>query len=128
MKKRNIIGLIMGACALLGGVTLNFGQQSDTIASITLVNAGLVMIIMSLVRHFRYKKGPEQDERTRKVAFTALAASFQLTIMGLMIFWWVDYFYPINLSLHDFIAIVFLYMAALVILMRFYYAKRDVIV
>jgi len=126
MKKRNSLRIFFGAFLLACGIFYQlFTPDYSVVSAIFMINFGFVILLVGLIRHWRFRNEPEQDERTKMVAYTALAASFQLTLLGLAILWWVDYYFPLQLTLQEFISMVILGMAVLVIFFRTYYNRKK---
>jgi len=121
MKKRHLFGIVGGIALLLGSFASRFDSFSFTI----MLAAGLSLLLSSLIRYKRYGDGPEQDERTKKISYTALAASFQITLMAVLILWWINYFNPFKTAIGDLLGLLILGMIFLNILFRFYYSGKE---
>lgn len=120
MKNKFKFSIIMGAILFAGGLFFQTDQVSF------LVTAGMVLILTSLIRHFRIKDEVERDERTQKIAYTALAASFQLSLLLIMALWWINYFNPIALDVSTLIAAILLSMIFISIGARIFYSRKII--
>jgi uncharacterized membrane protein len=125
MKKRHLFNIISGLLIFLGGIMLRASNSINDFGFNVMMAAGITIFMVSIIRHKRYGDGVEKDERTLKVSYTALAASFQITLMIMLILWWIDYFNPIQLAINQLLALIILIMIFLNIVFRFYYSKKD---
>jgi uncharacterized membrane protein len=121
MKKRYLFGIVGGVALLLG----SFASRFDSFSFSVMFAAGLSMLLSSLIRYKKYGDGPEQDERTKKISYTALAASFQIALMAIILLWWINYFNPLKAAVGDLLGILMLGMIFLNIFFRFYYGKKE---
>lgn len=121
MKKRHLFGIAGGIALLLGSFALRFDSFGFTVMLV----AGLSMLLSSFIRYKRYGNGPEQDERTKKISYAALAASFQITSMIIIVLWWINYFNPLKTTIGDLLIRLLLVMIFLTICFRFYYGKKE---
>ena len=126
MKQSNLIRIIAGVVLFLIGFVAKIAGNVNDVGLLTILSGGASMIIVGLLKHNKYGGGVERDERSKKISYTALAASFQLCLMGLILFWWVNYLNPLSLSLSDFIGLVMFGMITLALLTRLYFEKRGV--
>ncbi|MDD5013426.1 MAG: hypothetical protein PHD93_03505 [Candidatus Pacebacteria bacterium] len=125
MKKRHLFSIVFGLILFLGSIILRISNTIEEFAFTIMMTAGASMFAVGMVRYKRYGDGPEKDERTMKISYTALAASFQITLMVVLGIWWVDYFNPIQLSINQLLGILFFVMIILNILFRIYYSKKE---
>jgi uncharacterized membrane protein len=125
MKKRHLFSIVSGLMLFLGSIILRTFNSIEESAFTIMMTAGASMFTIGIVRYKRYGDGPEKDERTMKISYTALAASFQITLMVVLGIWWVDYFNPIQLSINQLLGILFFIMIILNILFRIYYSKKE---
>lgn len=89
-----------------------------------LINIWMVVLLVTSIRHYRFWNKIIQDEMTKKLAYISLAAAFQLTLIWILVVWWIDYLHPITMSLNQFISILFLFMMWSSFLMRHYYYRK----
>lgn len=125
MTRKNKIRIYIGTLLSIIGVISWLTNISNTFSSAFMFNAGLVMFATGILRHMKYGAGPEFDERSKKISYTALAASFQITLMSLIGFWWVNYINPLSISLNSFINILVLWMILLAGIFNIYYSKKG---
>ena len=125
MTRRNRISLLAGSILLLGALLGTLAYGSDPQGTPAMLAGGLTLVIAALIRHMRFGPGVEHDERTKLIAYTGLAAAFQLSLMGIAILWWAEYVWTLPFSTSDTLSLVLFGMIALAILMQFYYARRP---
>jgi uncharacterized membrane protein len=125
MKKRHLFSIVSGLILFLGSIILRSSNLIDESSFAIMLSAGASMFVVGMIRYKRYGDGIEKDERTMKISYTALAASFQITLMIIAGLWWVNYFNPIQLSINYLLGILILIMVFLNIIFRFYYSKKD---
>ncbi|CAG0953160.1 MAG: hypothetical protein OIN86_17880 [Candidatus Methanoperedens sp.] len=110
MKIKNKVSIAVAVAFLgLGMILSNYpGAVSSGILSGTFA-VGLSMLFVSLYKHFKYGDGVEQDERTRKVMYRALAGSWFATLVLLTVLMFADRF-DIILDIRGMLSIVFFFM------------------
>lgn len=123
MTKRNFLTIVSGIILVLSGAIL-ITQNGNETGSLIVFNAGMVMIIGALVRHYRYGKNIERDELSNKLAYTSLAAAFQLSFFVILILWWLDYLQLIHLSTAQLLAVLAIGMGILPIITKLYYSRK----
>lgn len=125
MKKKNALTAILGAVLIASGLVMSVATRNPGPESMILINAGMAMAVMALVRHIRYGKGVEADEMTKRIAYISLAASFQITLFFLITFWWISYVFPGFFTTSQFAGIMFIEMIVANVLFRIYYSRRT---
>lgn len=125
MKKRHLFNIVFGLMLFWGSIILRSSDLINESGFTVMMTAGAAMFTTSIVRHKRYGDGPEKDERTIKIAYTSLAASFQITLMVILGLWWVDCFNPLNFSISQLLGGLTLIMILLNIIFRIYYSKKH---
>ena len=98
MKKKYQNLLILGTAVFLLGIVLEAFTSLDKMINMSLANAGLVMIVISVVRGIRYGDLPEKDERTKKLSAYGITYSWFVTLVFLSVLFWVDYFNVLKLT------------------------------
>jgi hypothetical protein len=106
VKKKNMISIAAGIAVVLLSFVLGFLQKNPPVYVGILFNCGIVLVVVGLLRHLRYGKGIEFDERTLFLAFKSQTIAFQLSVLALTCLWIVNYFYPIGISLTNFLALL----------------------
>ncbi|MDD1674038.1 MAG: hypothetical protein LUQ13_00190 [Methanomicrobiales archaeon] len=125
MDVRNTVRIVLGTIFLLGGFIYLFIEQPLIAIPPILITAGLVYIIVGILRHRRGQNGPEQDERTRKIAVLGMAYSWRVSIFGIAIFFWVDYFGVYRLNGYTAFGLAAIILALSAIGFQRYFARRG---
>jgi|GEM_PF-2044907 len=125
MKKRYLFNIVFGMIFFLNSIVLRLSSTINESVFTIMMTAGASMFVAGLIRYKKYGDGIEKDERTMKISYTALAASFQVLLMIIAGLWWVDYFDPIQISISNLLAILIFIMVFLNIVFRVYYSKKD---
>ncbi len=125
MKKRYLFNIVFGMIFFLNSIVLRLSSTINESVFTIMMTAGASMFVAGLIRYKKYGDGIEKDERTMKISYTALAASFQVLLMIIAGLWWVDYFNPIQLSISNLLATLIFIMVFLNIVFRVYYSKKD---
>jgi uncharacterized membrane protein len=125
MKKEHLFSIVCGLILFLGSIILRSTNSINESSFSIMMSAGACMFVVGMVRYKRYGDDIEKDERTKKIAYTALAASFQVILMIIAGLWWVNYFNPLQISINDLLAALIIIMVFLNIIFRLYYSKKD---
>ncbi len=125
MKKRYLFNIVFGMIFFLNSIVLRLSSTINESVFTIMMTAGASMFVAGLIRYKKYGDGIEKDERTMKISYTALAASFQVLLMIIAGLWWVDYFNPIQLSISNLLATLIFITVFLNIVFRVYYSKKD---
>ncbi|VVB52008.1 Uncharacterised protein [uncultured archaeon] len=125
MKKENKIRIAVAVGFLaLGMILSNYpGSLSSGLLSGTFA-IGLSMLFASLYKHFKYGEGIEQDERTRKVMYRALAGSWFATLILTTVLMFADRF-NIRLDIRGALSIVFFFMVFTFSALNWYFEKKE---
>jgi len=70
---------------------------------------GLSLLFTSIYRHFKYGEGIEQDERTKKIMYRALAGSWFVTLVLVTVLMMADRF-DVKIDVEGALSIVFFFM------------------
>jgi hypothetical protein len=126
MKIENKLSIAVAICFLAVGMILsNYpGVVSSGILSGTFA-VGLSMLFASLYKHFKYGDGVEQDERTRKVMYRALAGSWFATLVLLTVLMFADRF-NIILDIRGLLSIVFFFMVFTFSTFNWYFEEKGI--
>jgi len=82
MKKEYKYRMVIGVAILLVAIALQIFWNSIHPSVIsTLITVGIVLIGTGVIRHMKFKEGPEKDERTKKIGAFALGYSWVATLV-----------------------------------------------
>lgn len=127
-KRRYMITTVSGAIIMMIGILLSaFTSLSDKIYESGIITMGMVMIVVGVVHMIKNKEGPVKDELTRKIADRAAAYSWLITILVLLVVFWLNHFEVVAFTVNGVITITYLSMVATMILFqRVFWARGDV--
>jgi len=125
MKKRYQRTLVLGTAVLLLGMVLGAVTGTDRLINMSLINAGLALIVISVVRGIRYGDMPERDERTKKLSAYGVSYSWFFTLVFLAVLFWVDYFNVLKLTVTQVIGVVYFVMIVTAISFQGYYKRKG---
>ena len=121
VKKKNLITILTGTAILLGGILLTvLDIASEKIAQAGVITMGMVMIVIGVINTIKKREGPAKDELTRKIADRAAAYSWVITLIALMMVFWLNHFEVVTFSVNAIIGITYVVM---VVTMVFYQKK-----
>jgi len=124
MNNQKKLRLISGLLLVIGGVSFGIYQKNTHFDSLILINAGIIVLVVTLIRYLRYGKTVETDELSKKISYASLAASYQLILFLLIFAWWLVYWQIINIQLKDLLAILMFVMLLLPYLLRWVYSRK----
>lgn len=92
MQRRQSYLLILGILFILAGIALPYtGIATGSPASASLISAGIAMLIVTAVTAMRSRDEVPSDERTKKIGAYGITYSWLLTLVLILIFFWIDY-------------------------------------
>lgn len=127
MEKKSIYRkrMIIATLILLSGIVLEAFTSIDRIVTISIINAGLIVILFSSYYFIKYNAGPVQDEWTRKIGRTGLAYSWIVTFLVMTGIFWIDYFGWLQMSVTQVLGIIFFTMIISANLFQLYFKRRG---
>ena len=126
--KRYKITILVGFLILLTGILLAaFTDLTEKILQSGIITIGMVMIVIGFVRMLKKQEGPAKDELTRKISDRAAAYSWVITLLVLLVVYWLNYFEVIVFSVNAVIGITYVVMVATMIgFQRWFWKRGDV--
>jgi hypothetical protein len=125
MDTRNAVRIILGVIFLLGGFAYLFIEQPFPVVPPVLITAGLVYIFVGISRHRRAREGPEQDERTKRVAVLGMAYSWRVSLLLIAVLFWIDYFGIYRLKGYEAFGLATIVLAFTAIGFQQYFARHG---
>lgn len=98
-KKQYAITIIAGLLLISFGISCQLAGFANEIISLIFANAGVIMVVVGVMRFNRHGGGLTKDERTRELGARALSYSWLITFVMLNVIFWIDYFKIIELTL-----------------------------
>jgi len=124
MDKRKKLRLVAGLLLVIGGIGFGIYQKNTRFDSLILIDAGIIVLVITLARYLRYGRTVETDELSKKISYISLAASYQLVLFLIILAWWLAYWHIINIQLKDLLAIFMFVMLFLPYLLKWIYSHK----
>ncbi|ABN58140.1 MULTISPECIES: hypothetical protein [Methanoculleus] len=125
MKRRYAVQIAAGAVLGAAGILLPFLVDRTEALSSLMVTIGLVILAVAVVRHWRFRDGPERDERTQKIGAYGISYSWLLTIVFLALLFWVDYLGVVALTVEGVLLSAILLMGLSARLFQWYLFRQG---
>ncbi len=127
MDNRYKYSLYAAIIAVVIGVLASILQVGNEDVSNILINIGVAIIVVLLVRLRRNGNLPEKDERTKKLGAYGLSYSWLTTFVALNLLFWIDRLQFIQLNVSGVIFILFVLMLVTAKGFQWYFlSKGDV--
>lgn len=110
MDNRYKYSLYAAIAAVVIGILASILQVGDEEISNILINIGVAIIAVLLVRLRRTGNLPEKDERTKKLGAYGLSYSWFITFLALNLLFWIDRLHFVQLTVSSVIIILFILM------------------
>ncbi|MFO7710657.1 MAG: hypothetical protein R6V53_02730 [Candidatus Woesearchaeota archaeon] len=126
-NKQNMIIIIAGVIIMMIGILMTaFDIYAEKIAQGGIITIGMIMIVIGVVNTIKKKQGPAKDELTRKIADRAAAYSWVITLITLLLIFWLNHFEIVVFSVNAVITIIYVIMVATMIFYQKRYWKRGI--
>ncbi len=125
MDNRYKYSLYAAIIAVVIGVLASILQVGNEDVSNILINIGVAIIAVLLVRLRRNGNLPEKDERTKKLGAYGLSYSWLITFVALNLLFWIDRLQFIQLSVSGVIFILFVLMLMTAKGFQWYFLSKD---
>lgn len=125
MEKRYMYKLIFGIVIMLLGILSVAFNKFNMSASIFLINLGLIIVILTIVRSFRQGELPDRDERTKKLAAYGITYSWLLTLVLIAVLYWVEYFKLVGLNASNVLGILLIFMSISAYVFKWYFMQKG---
>ena len=127
MDNRYKYSLYAAIAAVVIGILASILQIGDEEISNILINIGVAIIAVLLVRLRRTGNLPEKDERTKKLGAYGLSYSWFITFLMLNLLFWIDRLHFAQLTVSNVIFILFILMLVTAKGFQWYFlSKGDV--
>ena len=126
MKEEYKYRMIVGAVLLLGAVAMQVflgGVDSRIVCMVIVV--GVVLLGTGMIRSMRYGKGPETDERTKKISAFALSYSWLVTLVLVNVLFLMEEFSVLAMTAGQVLWAVMSVMIAAPILFHWYFRRKG---
>jgi hypothetical protein len=125
MEKKYLYTLVLGIIIMAAGMLSIAFQEVDEPISISLINVGLIIFLVTVFRLFRRGKLPDRDERTKKLAAYGITYSWLLTLVLIAVLYWVEYFKLVELTVGAVLGILLFCMIVSSNVFRWYFMQKG---
>ncbi|MDD4255407.1 MAG: hypothetical protein PHP59_08540 [Methanofollis sp.] len=89
-RTRYLLWTAFGVLLLLLGIAgVVTGREDETVTGM-FITSGIIVLLFAGTRAMRGEKGPEQDERTRKIGAYGITYAWFLTLVYLFALFWLE--------------------------------------
>lgn len=125
-KKKYTLTITVGTLIMLAGILLiAFTEFDEKITQSGIITGGMVMIIIGVIGMIKKREGPAKDELTRKIADRAAAYSWVITLISLLIIFWLNHFEVITFTVNAVISITYVIMVGTMIFYQNRFWKKG---
>lgn len=124
MEKIYKYKLILGTFTLFVGILAGFFPGTGRFPPYILIEIGIIVIIVSMLRISRIKNGPVNDERTKKLSSYGVAYSWLLTLIVIALLIWVDLLELVELTVMDVLQVLLLVMVLSANVFKWYFMRK----
>lgn len=110
---------------MLAGILSAVFFKVDTSIPIFLITMGLVMFVITAFRLFKNGNLPDRDERTKKLATYGITYSWLLTLVLIMVLYWIDFFGLAELTAGAILSILLFFMIISANIFRWYFMQKG---
>ncbi|AAM05670.1 hypothetical protein [Methanosarcina acetivorans] len=125
MEKIYRYKLVLGIIIMLSGIISAAFLEVEASISIILISMGLVIFVMTALRLFRRGELPDRDERTKKLAAYGITYSWLLTLVLIMVLYWVEFFKLAELTAEVILGILLFFMIISANVFRWYFMQKG---
>jgi hypothetical protein len=125
MEKKYLYTLVLGISIMIAGILSVVFREIDYSISISLINIGLIIFIVTVFRLFRKGELPDRDERTKKLAAYSITYSWLLTLVLIAVLYWVEYFKLVELTAGSVLGILLFFMIVSSNVFRWYFMQKG---
>jgi predicted histidine transporter YuiF (NhaC family) len=125
MERKYIYRLILGIAIMAAGILSDAFLDIDVLIPIVLVNVGLIILVATAFRLFRRGDLPDRDERTKKLAAYGITYSWLLTLIAIMVLFWIQYFGLAELTADGVLGMLLFFMIISANVFRWYFIRKG---
>jgi predicted histidine transporter YuiF (NhaC family) len=125
MERKYIYRLILGIAIMAAGILSDAFLDIDVLIPIVLVNLGLIILVATAFRLFRRGDLPDRDERTKKLAAYGITYSWLLTLIAIMVLFWIQYFGLAELTADGVLGMLLFFMIISANVFRWYFIRKG---
>lgn len=128
-KKKTVLygGLALGIVMVISGICLSavteISGQSDSFTA--LITGGIIMALICGATLKRPKDYDVRDERSLKIGTWAIAYSWYLTFLSVIVMFWLSYFSFVELTTPAVLGILMFLMPVSAVIFQWYFSKKG---
>jgi len=122
---RNLFRIIAGTLMLISGLVSIVLTSGEAIIGAIFLTAGLVFLITGIIRHTKYRDGPESDERSKKIGAYGLSYAWLTGIFFMFALFWADYLGILRLSAGVALALSIVVLALSALICQMYFFRKG---
>jgi len=126
-RRKYTIGLlVLGVIIILAGLlSYLLAEDDDLFLGTTLMIGGAFLIVMAALRHWWLDRRVVDHERAKKDQAHAMAWSWQLTVLLLLVLFWKDLLDPLEMRIKDLTFGIMVVMLLSVQVFQLYFRRKE---
>lgn len=131
MKQKYKVQVTAGGLVLMAGIglaILGVSPEEPLMPVSYLAPVGLALIIIPLVRQWRYGDEPHKDERTNNISANGFVHSWQLTVGVMVVLFVMDDLGLLTITVQNALATIILVATLSFLLFRWYLFRKEAMV
>lgn len=97
-KKKYVVSIIAGLFLIVLGFLYQIFNIAGNVISLIFINAGIIVMVVAVMKYNKLGAGVVQDEMTRTVSAQSLAHSWIVTFVVMNMLFWIDYLQLVHMS------------------------------
>jgi len=128
-KKRTVLygGLVLGIIMFVMGIILSVAVElpKNAYGFSAMTISGIIMIIICTATLKRPKDYDVRDERSLKIGTWAIAYSWYLSFLAVIVMFWLSYFSVVELTITAVLGILMFLMPLSAVVFQWYFSKKG---
>jgi hypothetical protein len=125
LERKYLYTIVLGLTIMVAGMfSIAFLEVNKSI-SISLINIGLIIFVVTVFRLFKKGDLPDKDERTKKLAAYGITYSWLVTLVLLTVLFWAEYFKLIDLTVGGLFGTILFFMIISANVFRWYFMQKG---
>lgn len=128
-KKRTVLygGLVLGIIMFVMGIILSVAVElpENAYGFSAMTISGIIMIIICTATLKRPKDYDVRDERSLKIGTWAIAYSWYLSFLAVIVMFWLSYFSVVELTITAVLGILMFLMPLSAVVFQWYFSKKG---
>jgi amino acid transporter len=125
LERKYLYTIVLGLTIMFAGMfSIAFLEVNKSI-SISLINIGLIIFVVTVFRLFKKGDLPDKDERTKKLAAYGITYSWLVTLVLLTVLFWAEYFKLMDLTVGELLGTILFFMIISANVFRWYFMQKG---